>query len=73
MLYLTNKRITMIIIVLLIIIPLLNAYFWYDFNYSYENDLTYLVQMNNVNSSIANSYIDNYLVTQYQDFYLNLL
>ena len=61
MLYLTNKRITMVILVLLIVIPLLSAFFWYDLSYSYVYDLEYLVEMNAVSPALAKEFVQQQL------------
>lgn len=59
MLYLTNKWITMVLIILLILVPLLSAFFWFDIGLSYQYDLFNLNIINNntSNISIVNDYI----------------
>ena len=55
MLYLTNKRITMVLIILLIIIPLLSAYFWFDIGTSYLYELRNLLVIRNSSDGANNT------------------
>lgn len=61
MLYLTNKRINMVMIILLIIIPLLSAYFWFDIGMSYLYELRnlLLIRYGTNGLSLTNYYIQN--------------
>ena len=43
MIYLTNKWLMMILLLMLIFVPMFSTYFWTDVTYSYETDLNYLI------------------------------
>lgn len=42
MVYLTNKRLMMVLILMLIFIPMFSTYFWQEITHAYETDLNFL-------------------------------
>lgn len=74
-LYLTNKRITMVLILLLILIPLMSAFFWYDIGLSYQYDLQNLniMSQNTLSKNTVNTYVNQNLKNQYDSFRITLI
>lgn len=43
MIYLTNKRLMMVLLFMLIFIPMFSTFFWTDVTYAYETDMNFIV------------------------------
>ena len=73
MIYLTNKRLMMVLLLMLIFVPMFSVFFWTDITYSFETDLNYLVIFLKQNQSVANTYIQKNLKDTYKEYHIDLL
>lgn len=73
MIYLTNKRLMMVLLLMLIFVPMFSVFFWTDITYSFETDLNYLVIFLKQNLSTAKTYIQTDLKAKYKEFHFDLL
>lgn len=65
----------MVLILLLILIPLMSAFFWYDIGLSYQYDLQNLniMSQNTLSQNTVNTYVNQNLKNQYDSFRITLI
>ena len=57
MVYLTNKRLMMVLLLMLIFIPMFSTYFWTDITHAYETDMDFLVIYFKEDSVLAENFV----------------
>ena len=68
MLYLTNKRLMMLLLLMLIFVPIFSVEFWRSRDLAYENDLVYLTRLYaNKDKDVADVYFNSNLLVSYKD------
>lgn len=73
MVYLTNKRLMMVLLLMLIFIPMFSTYFWTDITHSYETDLDFLVIYFREDKAQAETFVNVELKEAYKEYKLKLL
>ena len=73
MIYLTNKRLMMVLLLMLIFIPMFSTYFWTDITNAYESNMDFLVIYANEDPALANKFVISELAPLYEEHRLKLM
>lgn len=73
MLYLTNKRLMMLLLIMLVLVPMFQVEFWDDSKIAVDDELNYLVGLYNVSPTLADSFITEKMIPTYENYHTKVI
>lgn len=73
MLYLTNKRLMMLLLIMLVIVPMFQVEFWDESKQAFDDELSYIVGLHSSSSSLAETYMNNVMFARYKDYHTKVM